>query len=71
MQPEMMLISQKKGQPLSLHSLHCHPRLAAAVDLHFSILIEDWYQQKALLKRLAVHSLGNTGLGVQKHFTKF
>ena len=59
MQPEMMLISKnKKG--------------------HFLDFGKKMVSTEGTLKRLAAHlrifaahSLGNIGLGVQKHFTKF
>ena len=59
MHPEMMLISKNnKG--------------------HFLDFVEKMVSTEGTLKRLAAHlrifaahSLGNTGLGVQKHFTKF
>ena len=38
---------------------------------HFLDIGRKKVSTEATLKRLAAHSLGNTGLGVQKHFTKF
>ena len=59
MQPEMMLISKdKKG-----HFLEFGRKMVST---------EGTVKRLAAhLRIFAVHSLGNTGLGVQKHFTKF
>ena len=38
---------------------------------HFLDFGRKMVSTEGTLKRLAAHSLGNTGLGVQKHFTKF
>ena len=59
MQPKMILISKnKKGHFLDFG------RKRVSTEGTLKILA-------AHLQIFAVHSLGNTGLGVQKHFTKF